>query len=194
MAEEEIKKDEQPSESSEASESSNQLMPVETVVLRTEAQKILHQLMTESDADKQKDLTYLFLQNQNKKTMARMTKMDELIDLLVDKTMDRFQNHADEVTTKELIDGLKTVSDLNAKSRAQLTDSSQVEAPLIQINQQNNEVNVGDNKKALPRASREKVKNLIVDVISALNTSVSENPAESEDADIIDATEETNND
>lgn len=149
-------------------ESSAALVPVDMVSLKVEAQRLLNQLITESDAEKQDQITRLFIENQNKKTMARMTKMDDLLDIIVDQATDRFQNHTDEIPTKELIDAMKAVTNMLSQGRTQITEEKQTQGPVIQINNQENTVNVGDSKKALNRESREKVKNLMRDVLGDL--------------------------
>lgn len=97
---------------------------VNTDDLKAESLRILNELIATSDTEKTNDLTYLFNQNQNKKTMVRTTKLNELLDLITDQAMERFQNHSNEITTKEIMDSLKTVSGLiesnNKKYQLQL--------------------------------------------------------------------------
>ena len=49
-------------------------LTVPTGVLNEESLRIIGQIITEQDAQKTKDLTYLFNQNQNKKTMVRANR------------------------------------------------------------------------------------------------------------------------
>ena len=62
---------------------------------------------------------------------------------------------------------MKVVSELIDKGQKQVNS---VETPLIQINQQNNEVNVGDSsiRGGLSRDSRERVKNTVTDLLASL--------------------------
>lgn len=159
--------------------------------LNKESLELLNQAIAETDVEKAKDLTYLFNMNQNKKVMVRTNKLNDLLDVLTEQLTKRATERPDEVTTAELMTGLKTVSDLIDKGRHQVMDSTAEPAPLIQINQQNNEVNVGDdNKPSLSRASRENVKNAILDILHKLPKE--EAPVET--VEIIDAEEENTND
>ena len=130
----------------------------------------------------------------------RINKMNDLLDVITDQAMTRFTAKPDEISNKELLDSMKVVSELIDKGSKQINN---VETPLIQINQQNNEVNLGDGtvKGGLSRDSRERVKNTVADLLSSLgltgmpnnNTNLSENL--SEDESIIDVeVEEIDND
>lgn len=165
---------------------------VNTDDLKAESLRILNELIATSDTEKTNDLTYLFNQNQNKKTMVRTTKLNELLDLITDQAMERFQNHSNEITTKEIMDSLKTVSGLIESNQKQI--STPTEAPLIQINQQTNEVNVGSEKKGnLNRDSREKVKNAVMSLLGGLDIN-SLSSVTIEDETVIDATQGDDND
>ena len=85
----------------ESKESGTELVQADTANLAKESIVILNQIIAEQDPAKTKDLTYLFNQNQNKKTMARMNKLNDLVDTLVDKFIDRANNRPDEMTTTE---------------------------------------------------------------------------------------------
>lgn len=154
--------------------------------LDTEALTIINQLITEQDAAKQKDLTYLFNQNQNKKTMVRINKQSELLDILTDQTIKRVKDRPDELSNDDLNKLMKTVSDLIDRGRNQIIGAEQ-EAPFIQVNQQNNEINM-DGQSKLNRESRDRVKNA---VLSLLNE-ISANNIDAKD--VIEAVGEPKND
>lgn len=146
--------------------SEESLLPVpNTDDLKKESLDILNQIITSTDSSKTKDLTCLFNENQNKKTMLRMNKMSDLLDVITDQAMTRFTARPDEISNKELLDSMKVVSELIDKSSKQINN---VEAPLIQINQQNNEVNLSETKGGLNRDSRERVKNTVTDLLASL--------------------------
>ncbi len=155
-------------EKKEFSSVEESLLPApKTDDLKKESLEILNQIITSTDSTKTKDLTCLFNENQNKKTMLRMNKMSDLLDVITDQAMTRFTARPDEISNKELLDSMKVVSDLLEKGNKQINN---VETPLIQINQQNNEVNLGDgaNKGGLSRDSRERVKNTVSDLLASL--------------------------
>lgn len=135
--------------------------------LSLEAKRILSQLVSEVDSGKQKDLTYLFNQNQNKKTMVRMDKMGDLVDTLTDKLSDRVTKQPEQFTNKELVDTIKTLSDLMERGQARVMGLDQ-DAPFIQVNQQNNEINT--DASSLDRESRDRVKNAIINLLKSATT------------------------
>ena len=155
--------------------------------LKKESLEILNQIITSTDSNRTKDLTCLFNENQNKKTMLRINKMNDLLDVITDQAMTRFTARPDEISNKELLDSMKVVSDLIEKGSKQV--NTQAEAPLIQINQQNNEVNLGETKGGLSRDSRERVKNTVSDLLASLGLTGMPNAnktVEAEEAEIID--------
>ena len=155
--------------------------------LKKESLEILNQIITSTDSNRTKDLTCLFNENQNKKTMLRINKMNDLLDVITDQAMTRFTARPDEISNKELLDSMKVVSDLIEKGSKQV--NTQAEAPLIQINQQNNEVNLGETKGGLSRDSRERVKNTVSDLLASLGLTGMPNAnktVDAEEAEIID--------
>lgn len=141
------------------------LATLDTASLQVEAEKILNELITETDINKTKDLTYLFNLNQNKKTMVRVSKQSELLDILTDATIRRVKDKPDNLSNDDLNKLMKTVADLIEKGQNQINREDP--APMIQINQQNNEVNM-DGKPGLNRDSREKVKNAVMALLKGM--------------------------
>lgn len=180
----EVKVVEQPEETSSA------LTLVNVDDLNKESLELINQIIAESDIEKTKDLTYLFNVNQNKKTMVRMDKLSGLQDNLVDQFVKRIAERPDEISNKELMDGLKLVQDIIERGQKQVAGVT--ETPLIQINQQTNSVNIGENSSNnLNRESREKVKNAVLSLLNKITkpneTSIEEAQVESEENIIIDA-------
>ena len=140
--------------------------------LNNESKNILNQLIAENDLEKTKALTNLFNINQNKKTLVRVDKLSELLDVITDQTLTRFTLRPDEISNQELFQGLKTVADLIEKGQKQAAATEPL--PLIQINQQNNEVNLnGDSleaTKTLSRDSRENIKNAVLKILNLATT------------------------
>lgn len=135
--------------------------------LNDESKALIEQIIAETDEQKVRDLTYLFNTNQNKKTMARVNKLSDLLDTITDQALERFTARPDEISNKELFDGLKTIQDLIERGQKQVAGAG--ETPLIQINQQNNEVNVGGNPaNTLNRDSRERVKAAVIGLLDSI--------------------------
>ena len=178
--------DSQPAETKEAvEETATALAIIDENKLQQEAAKILNELVAENDINKAKDLTYLFNINQNKKTMVRINKQSELLDVLTDQTIKRVKEKPDELSNDDLNKLMKTVADLIEKGQNQINRGE--DAPLIQINQQNNEVNMDGKSGGLNRESRDRVKNAVVELLKQMangNTETVDN--------IIDAANITN--
>lgn len=139
------------------------LVTVDTSNLNAESLAILNQIIAAEDIDKTKDLTYLFNVNQNKKTMVRIDSLSNLQDKLVGLLSKRVVERPDEMSNQEVMQALKVVQDIIERGTKQV--SGQNDQPLIQINQQTNSVNVGEDASGLNRDSRDKVKRAIMSIL-----------------------------
>lgn len=170
-------------ETKTSSETTTALTTINTGELNKESLEIINQIIAETDIEKTKDLTYLFNINQNKKTMVRMDKLNTLQDNLVDQFSKRIAERPDQISNQEIMQGLKIVQDMLERGQKQIVGVD--EAPLIQINQQTNSVNVGDKSHNLNRESRDRVANVVTDLLSSL---IAVNEPTTQD-DILDNTE-----
>ena len=141
--------------------------------LSVEAQKLIGELTSEKDKQKLQIIEQQFNEIQRKKQLARVSKLSDVQDLLTDQFYRRISQRPDEISNKEMLDGMKVIQDLIEKSQKQ-TDSVEEIPQLIQINQ--TEVNVGNN---LNRDSRERVKNAVLGLLSSINNA-QQAPVESE--------------
>ena len=145
------------------------LVPVSTIRLNEESAALIEKIIAETDEQKARDLTQLFNANQNKKTMVRVNKLSDLLDTITEQALARFTARPDEISNKELFDGLKIVQDLIERGQKQVSGTG--ETPLIQFNQQNNEVNVGGSSVGnLNRDSRERVKSAVMNLLTSITT------------------------
>lgn len=147
--------------------SSTALTIVNADDLNQESLALINQIIAESDIEKTKDLTHLFNINQNKKTMIRIDKLSGLQDHLVDQFARRIAERPDEISNKELMDGIRIVQDIIERGQKQVEGVAQT--PLIQFNQQNNSVNLGDSSTQLSKESRDRVKNAVLGLLSGLS-------------------------
>ncbi len=170
-------------QNAESNAATNALTEVNSSDLSLEAAKILNEIIAETDINKTKDLTYLFNLNQTKKTMIRVNKQSELLDALTEQTIKRVKDKPDELSNEDLTRLMKTVSDLIDKGVGQINRGD--EAPLIQFNQQNNDINM-DGNSGLSRESRDKVKNAVMNLLKNMAS------ASADDAIDADSTEEDN--
>lgn len=136
--------------------------------LNRESLEIINSIIAETDANKTKDLTYLFNINQNKKTMIRVNKLNELLDIIAAQTTNRFSQKPDEISNQELLQGLKVVQDIIERGQKQIVGT--VDQPLIQVNQQNNEINLGEAGEGLTKESRDRIKNAVFSILQGLNS------------------------
>lgn len=152
--------------------------------LNEESKILIEQLIAETDEQKARDLTQLFNANQNKKTMVRVNKLSDLLDTITDQALTRFTSRPDEISNKELFDGLKVVQDLIERGQKQVSGAG--ETPLIQVNQQTNEVNIGNSPSNLSRDSRERVKSAVLGLLNSLSEkSIIVNASESPDEELL---------
>lgn len=140
------------------------LTNIDNASLQLEAERILNELIAETNLNKAKDLTYLFNLNQNKKTMVRMNKQSELLDLLTDTTIARVKDKPDNLSNDDLTKLMKIVADLIDKGQNQIIRSES--APLIQVNQQNNEISMENS--TLSRDAKERVKNAVMSLLQGV--------------------------
>lgn len=171
------------------------LTTVPAVDLNQESLALISQIIAETDEQKTRDLTQLFNANQNKKTMVRVNKLSDLLDIITDQALARFTARPDEISNKELFDGLKVVQDLIERGQKQVSGAG--EMPLIQVNQQNNEVTIGGAPSTLSRDSRERVKSAVLGLLESITTTaqapVDDNIIEVDPVDVVETEEEDNN-
>lgn len=167
MADEVRNTDDFEEEDAQESAPSTALTAVNAEDLNKESLTLINQIIAESDIEKTKDLTHLFNINQNKKTMVRIDKLSGLQDHLVDQFAKRVAERPDEISNKELMDGIRIVQDIIERGQKQVEEVEQT--PLIQFNQQNNSVNIGDDSTKLSKESRDRVKNAVLSLLSGLN-------------------------
>ena len=156
--------------------------------LNEESLALIEQIISETDEQKAKDLTYLFNANQHKKTMVRVNKLSDLLDTITDQALTRFTARPDEISNKELFDGLKVVQDLIERGQKQVSGAGEI--PLIQVNNQTNEVNIGGSPSNLSRDSRERVKAAVMGLLDNLTAKQMVDTVNVESEDIIEEGED----
>jgi hypothetical protein len=131
--------------------------------LSVEAQRLVGELTFERDKQKMQAIEQQFNNIQRKKQLARVSKLSDVQDMLTDQFYQRIAQRPDEISNKEMLDGMKVVQDLMEKNLKQAETIEEI-PQLIQINQ--TEVNVGNN---LNRDSRERVKNAVLGILDSIN-------------------------
>ena len=131
--------------------------------LSIESQRLIGELTLEKDKQKMQAIEQQFNEIQRKKQLARISKLSDVQDMLTDQFYQRISQRPDEISNKEMLDGMKVVQDLMEKNQKHAEVAEEI-PQLIQINQ--TEVNVGSN---LNRDSRERVKNAVLGLLSSIN-------------------------
>lgn len=131
--------------------------------LSSESQRLIGELTFERDRQKMQAIEQQFNDIQRKKQLARVSKLSEVQDMLTDQFYQRISQRPDEISNKEMLDGMKVVQDLMEKNQKHIEVVEEI-PQLIQINQ--TEVNVGNN---LNRDSRERVKNAVLGILDSIN-------------------------
>lgn len=138
--------------------------------------KLAQEIINEQDLDKVKDLTHMFNLNQAKKNVLRVIKLNSLLDKVSDQMLERFTTQPGAFSNSDLLNYMQVTQ--SAIDRAQKALNLVDETPAIQINQQVNNINVGD---GLDRDSRERIKdavNAILKKTSQLNLDLSKDEEE----------------
>lgn len=133
---------------------------LDTRPLDAKSTQLAQQIMEETDIDKVKDLTNLFNLDMQKRNVARVLKMTDLLDQVTDQVLTRFERTPDNFSNEDLIKFMQVTE--NSIEKANKTLSQVDQTPAIQY-QQNNQVNIniGD---SLNRESRQRV----TDAVQAL--------------------------
>lgn len=138
----------------------NEILVKTSADLKTDTEEVVSQLVQSTEAEEIKRLTQLFNVNQMKKDAIRAVKLNDMLEKLDDRVLERIETSGDEMSNRDLIDYVNTVQQSISKSTQNVVNINQT--PLIQFNQQNNVVNVGG--APLTRESRSK----IIDVVQQL--------------------------
>jgi hypothetical protein len=128
---------------------------------------IVDNIMDSDDPEDIKQLISSFNLNQSKKNILRILKLNNLLDLVTEETLKRYQKHPDEISNKELMDCMTIVSEQIAQSQSIVNSVTAI--PAIQINQQKNEVNVNVSP-TLTKDERENVINAVMQIIKKAQT------------------------
>ena len=124
---------------------------------------LINEIINESDPDKVEDLTNLFKLNQKKRDIARINKLSNLLDNIDKEVIDRINNVPESFKNETLLAYMESTQ----KSITNIQQNVE-QTPLIQINNQKNEINISDS--GLNRESRQKVLDAVMAILN--NTDV----------------------
>ena len=152
---------------------------IDTLPLEAETSKVVNQIVKSKDIDELKSFVDMFSLNMAKKNAVRVAKLQNLLDKVNDQAIERFESHPDEFSNKEILDYMKVVQDQIHTSQQDIEAIG--EKPMIQINNQKNEVNINMDS-GLSRESKTKVLDAVKMLLSQVTTEpVVEESEEEED-------------
>lgn len=132
--------------------------------LGAEGDEIVEQVVNETDPDKLKDLTKLFELNQQKKNIARVNKLNGLLDIVDNEVLTRLEADPASIKDGDLAKYMDTAQKAINNIKSELDQK-----PLIQINQQNNEINVNSNSSGLNAESRKKILDVVKSILEGVD-------------------------
>jgi hypothetical protein len=135
-------------------------------LIEEKTNSLLQNLIEEDNPEKIEAIVELFNSNQKKKTALRIDKVSNLLDTTLDTLQNRFENRSQEITTKECLDAIKVLHDSIEKNQKSINDKP--EAPLIQFNTQNNELNLNQYSN-LDIESRNRIYNVVLQLLNETN-------------------------
>lgn len=156
---------------------------VSSQTLDDKNQKLVRKIVEEEDSREIKDLLQQFNLNHTKKQVVRSAIFDQLLDQITDQMQERLIKRGDQFSNKDLLDYMNTINASVDKTQKQMQEVDAI--PVIQVNQQTNNIVVGPQ---LDRESRERV----TSAIEMLMKRLEENKIES--VEIPEATIVYNND
>lgn len=122
--------------------------------------KLIDEILQESDVDKLKDLTHLFNAFQTKRQILRINTLNDVQDALVNQMMERLIKTPNNFNNQDLANWMKTVQQALDSTKHNIDSIDSL--PTI-VHQNNTQVNINV-EDTLSRESREK----ILDVVKSL--------------------------
>ena len=151
----------------------------EVAVADMSEQELLDKVLAERDPAEMKKYYDLFNVLQSKKDIIRTAKMNDVLDVAVDQAAERFENCSDNMTNKEIIDYMNVLQGHIQQNMKNLKDTAQ--APMIQINANELNINSEASAKTLSKESRNNVLTAIKEIMDAANKTTDDNIIDVED-------------
>lgn len=139
----------------------------DTTKINNDNKELTQQLLDCKDLDKVKELTALFNLNAQKKSAVRILKMNNLLDKVTNEIIKRFDNKSQTFTNDDLLKYMQAVE--NSIDKSSKTLGMVEDTPAIQY-QQNNQVNINVNETGLNRDSRQKVLDVVNQILKQAKT------------------------
>ncbi len=126
---------------------------------------LVNQLMVTTDSSDIEEIINLFNFNMKKKNILRVNTYNNLLDKITDEVVNRFENHSDEFSNKELLDYLNSIQSFAYNKQV----SNDVSVPSITLNTINmtNNINSID---SIDIDSRKRIQDAIQKIINNNST------------------------
>ena len=147
-------------------DSENSITELNVTPLDRKTQDIAQEILDTDDVDKVKSLTALFNLHAQKRNVIRVMKMNQLLDNVTDKVMERFEKTPDNFSNDDLIKYMQVTENAIDKANKNLNLVSAT--PAIQM-QQNNQVNI-NRGSTLDRDSRARVTSVVEDILAKMKS------------------------
>ena len=144
----------------------NSITELNVTPLDRKTQDIAQEILDTDDVDKVKSLTALFNLHAQKRNVIRVMKMNQLLDNVTDKVMERIEKTPDNFSNDDLIKYMQVTENAIDKANKNLNLVS--ETPAIQM-QQNNQVNINIGS-TLDRDSRARVTSVVEDILAKMKS------------------------
>ena len=132
-------------------------------VINSEANDLVNQILVEKDPVKVENLKKQFLLVQQKKNIARVNRLTTLIEIVDDEIINRFADAPEEMSNKDIVSYMNsTQSSLNNTMQA-LTQT-----PMIQVNNQTNEIKIDNSHINLSGMDVDSRKNVLNFLLSSI--------------------------
>lgn len=135
--------------------------------------QLMQQIENAKTKEELEPLYQQFNINNTKKSAIRLSQLNNLLDKVNQQAIERFTKRPDEISNKEVIDYMNAVQ--NQIERSQKIVDGVKDINVVQINStQNNTINVnmgGDNSLQLDDESRNRITNIIADILKSDNKS-----------------------
>lgn len=154
------------------------LVKIDSTQLDKQTNELTQKILDDDNLDSVKESIALFNLYQAKKNAARIVKLNNLLDNVSDRMVDRFEKYPDNFSNKDLLDYLQVTQGAIDKANKSLNMVEEV--PQISLNQQNN-VNINISQD-MSRESREKV----VDAVQAFLTRLQNPESQQEQVEVTD--------
>lgn len=123
---------------------------------------VAQQIVTEENDEETRKLVAIFNAHQQKRNVVRVMTLTTLLDKIINQIQERIDKRGDELTGQELLQFLQTITNTVEKANKEL--NGVLDAPIITYSQ-NNQINVNITD-SLSRESREKITNVVRDILS----------------------------